>query len=281
MLKWLKTYWRALVLSALIVAVLDAAISSALTCHPIANQPGGTADGQYQNECTALAGPVLATLIAIVDFLDNHGEAFSGAFTIVLAIFTARLWYSTEKLWTATSKSVEISERALIDLERAYIFVQKIDGRIDPFVHVIGRDNKPILSSPVFKLTLVNYGRTAAGIELAVIRFEILPKIPAEIQIDESTAGDDPKAEAAQIIIGPGRTYSFGQLRLEHQYEWRHEHGVRDRNMFLYCHGMFVYRDIFGRDHPVKFCRRWIRHGGGGGDNDEWIPEGGSKRNSA
>jgi hypothetical protein len=124
MLKWLKTYWTALVLSALIIAVLDAVISSALTCHPIANQPGSAANGEHQNECTALAGPVLVTLVGIVDFLDRHGEAFTGAFTIILAIFTGRLWYSTEKLWGATNESIQLARAEYISTHRPKIIVR-------------------------------------------------------------------------------------------------------------------------------------------------------------
>ena len=36
------------------------------------------------------------SLIAIIDFTDHHGEAITAIFTILLAIFTARLWFSTE-----------------------------------------------------------------------------------------------------------------------------------------------------------------------------------------
>jgi hypothetical protein len=49
------------------------------------------------------------TLTAIIGFFDSHGEAVAAFFTIVLATFTGRLWYSTEKLWGVTNKSVDLA----------------------------------------------------------------------------------------------------------------------------------------------------------------------------
>jgi hypothetical protein len=109
MMGWLKRYWPALVVVAMMLAVLDSVLSSLATCHPITNQASSGANPQKQQECTALAGPILLSLIAIVDFMDKHGEAIAGAFTIVLAIFTGRLWSSTEKLWSVTNKSVDLA----------------------------------------------------------------------------------------------------------------------------------------------------------------------------
>jgi hypothetical protein len=111
MLVLIKRYWPALVLSALLLILLDSVLSSLLTCHPISAQTGSGGDAQKQQQCTALSGPILLSLIAIVDFLDKHGDAVTGAFTIVLAIFTGRLWFSTEKLWGVTRTAADASLR--------------------------------------------------------------------------------------------------------------------------------------------------------------------------
>jgi hypothetical protein len=117
MLVLLKRYWPALVLSALLLMLLDGALSSLLTCHPIGAQPGG-GGAQKQQECTALSGPMLVSLVAIIDFLDKHGEAVTGVFTVILAIFTGRLWFSTEKLWGVTNDSVQLARDEFISSHR-------------------------------------------------------------------------------------------------------------------------------------------------------------------
>ena len=102
----------------LTVALLDGVISSLMTCHPIGANTDGASNAQQNQECTALAGPILTSLIASVDFLDNHGEAVTGVFTIVLAVFTGRLWYSTEKLWSVTNQSVELARNEFLSSHR-------------------------------------------------------------------------------------------------------------------------------------------------------------------
>ena len=47
-------------------------------------------------------------------------------FTTVLAVSTGFLWAATRDTARAGRRAAEISERTLIDLERAYIFVEKI-----------------------------------------------------------------------------------------------------------------------------------------------------------
>jgi hypothetical protein len=109
MLDWLKRYWPALIASAFLIAILDGMISSAITCHPVGADASHGTNAQQNQQCTAVAGPVLTTLAAIVGFLDSHGEAVAAFFTIVLAAFTGRLWFSTEKLWSVTNKSVDLA----------------------------------------------------------------------------------------------------------------------------------------------------------------------------
>jgi hypothetical protein len=196
-------------------------------------------------------------------------------FTGLLTLFNGLLFVSTIGLWLATRKTASISERALIDLERAYIFVQQIGGDLDPFVTMDDGSGNPRFLVPDFSVTLVNYGRTAENIDLGTIRIEILEKIPPEIQPTMITASH-PRAQSAEIIIGPNNTYTFDRLTFEHPFKYEHGLAVRKGTMSIYCHGFFSYLDIFGNSHPIKFCRRYaLNH------PREWVPEGGRERNSA
>src|SRR5947209_8462457 len=138
MWEWLKNWWPVLIVCGFAIAVFDATLSTLLTCHPIpASSGGGTQAQQYKENCTALAGPVLITLDAIVSFFEGHGEAVTAVFTIVLAAFTGTLWWSTDKMWRAgeqqivlakkaakaAKRSAKMAERTLTHLERPWIFV--------------------------------------------------------------------------------------------------------------------------------------------------------------
>lgn len=195
-------------------------------------------------------------------------------FTGLLTLFNGLLFVSTIGLWLATRKTASISERALVDLERAYIFVQKIGGNMDPFVTMDDGAGIPQFLIPEFSVTLVNYGRTAGSIDRGMIRIEILKKIPPEIQAAVITASH-PKAQSAEIIIGPNNTYTFDRLAFERPFEYEQGLAIRNGTMAIYCHGFFSYLDIFGKSHPIKFCRRYVRQ------YEEWVPEGGRERNSA
>jgi hypothetical protein len=208
-------------------------------------------------------------------FLQNFNGAITAAATVAIGVFTFVLVIVTRRQAVLTKESVRISERALVDLERAYIFVQQIGGDLDPFVTMDDGSGNPRFLVPDFSVTLVNYGRTAGNIDLGTIRIEILEKIPPEIQQAMITASH-PGAQSAEIIIGPNNTYTFDRLTFEHPFKYEHGLAVRKGTMSIYCHGFFSYLDIFGNSHPIKFCRRYaLNH------PREWVPEGGRERNSA
>jgi hypothetical protein len=127
------------------LAVMDGTLSSLLTCSPIT--PGG--GGGAHAECTALGGPVLTTLNAITDFLDGHGEAVTALFTIVLAVFTARLWYSTESLFRVT--------KVVADADRPHMIPSEMT--------ISGIRQPPAedgLIKTILKYKFTNYGRSPA-----------------------------------------------------------------------------------------------------------------------
>ena len=251
MLKWLQGWWPALALSLLGLVLLDAVISSLMTCHPISGVAGRAADPQEQQQCTALAGPMLVSSRAVVNFLDDHGEAVTGFFTIVLAIFTGRLWFSTEKLW-------QVTERGLLDLERAHI----VPGFPRP-VH-------PSAQKWVVNVALSNAGRTF-GIVKGVFAQAVGPgQLPADPPADgymrrptdavlnegdKDWSGLDPfelpTKDEGQIL--------FGYILYEDIFErlWRNRFAVEvwsfrtpERHHYMTVGGPAYNRETLDRDRP-------------------------------
>jgi hypothetical protein len=164
MLSWLQKYWPALILLALMVALLDGVVSSLMTCHPVAEQSSQGTYAKEQYECTALAGPILTTLVAIVDFFDGHGEAVTAVFTIVLAAFTGTLWWSTNGMLRATNQSIHIANMEFASTHRPILRLKHIwfataDGQQ---FHGHIQSETPI----TVRLDIVNVGAIAANVTL-------------------------------------------------------------------------------------------------------------------
>jgi hypothetical protein len=195
-------------------------------------------------------------------------------FTFWLVVSTVGLGGSTVLLWRVTRRSADIAERALTDLERAYIYIDKIGGELDPFVTMVDESNTPTFIVPEFSISLVNYGRTAGCIDLGIIRFEILKEMPPELLATDVRA-ERPNAQSIEIIIGPDKTYTFDHLGFESPFTHAQGMEMRAGTMNIYCHGYFSYSDIFNRSHPIKFCRKYVHN------HREWESEGGRQRNAA
>lgn len=121
-----------------------------LPCQPNAEQNRASVDrGGGQETCPTLGVVVIRPLSAlgrfIIDERKGIGDAVIALGTLMLAIFTASLWWATqrmqrttERLWEAakeqgqdTKRSIEIAERALVAGERAFIFAQGIFGQYE------------------------------------------------------------------------------------------------------------------------------------------------------
>jgi hypothetical protein len=208
MLSWLKKYWPALILAVLLVALLDAVMSSLLTCHVIGANAAGSDGAERQQECTGLSGPVLLSLIAIIRFADEHGDAVTGIFTVVLAAFTGRLWISTEKLWSVTNQSVRLAQDEFFSSHRPrmrlkHIWLATPDGQ-----RFFGdlQAEAPITA----RLDIVNNGdavgrvRVINFVTLTIRHDERLPQRPVynEPDVRQFRFGDG-------VEVGLGRTFTF------------------------------------------------------------------------
>ncbi len=191
---------------------------------------------------------------------------------MLTTIFTGTLWWVSGGQLRELRRSVAISEQALTDLERAYIFIEKIRSDITVYLDPnLGWD--PEHSGPGFYFSVVNYGRTPGNIDLAFICFEVADRMPDEPGEDPAMAANL-DAESAEIIIGGDRTFVFPSMRCRYNFTPEHAGRMRARKTTLWCYGWFRYLDIFARPHTTKFCRRYDI-----GFN-EWVPEGGKRRNS-
>lgn len=208
-------------------------------------------------------------------------------FTFVLAVSTIGLWVATVFLYRAgerqiavshtaadaAKKSAEVSERALVDLERAYIFVDNIASDIAEFFspNLVWTDGRHF---PIFSFWAMNLGRTPGNIEFGAIYFDVLSQIPTEMTRLHSVAANA-DAESVEIIIGADKRFEFARLVCRNGFTHAQVSAMRAGASHLYCHGLFVYRDIFNNSHTTKFCRRYLPA------RNEWPPDGGRERNSS
>jgi hypothetical protein len=218
-------------------------------------------ESNYANDYYCSAYKVPVTLGA---WLDLHAGAITALFTIVLGI-------STILLWKVTAKSAGIAERALTELERAYIFVDKIETNVSRFFSsgLVWRDGE---QTPIFRLWAVNFGRTPGNVEFGVILFDVASEMPAQ-PTRLHTTFSNPAAESVEIIIGPDKTYGFPWMNSLQTFTNADVENIKKGAASLYCYGYLKYFDIFMKSHTTAFCRKyvWAR--------DEWPPEGGKERN--
>jgi hypothetical protein len=244
MLNWLKRYWPALILAALLIALLDAVLSSLITCQAVGANASGGHSANKQQECTALAGPILLSLSAIIDFADDHGDAITGIFTVALATFTGRLWFSTEKLWNVTNAAVRLASDEFNSTHRPSIRIKHV-WLLSAFWY----------SEPVnVRVVCVNRGTTDAklieyGADFLVVRR------------DRSLPPDHQFSFCRQIdtVLRPGVSGPFPDFEytLTQEIEIAIRHGEAD----FYCIGFLHYADKARNIRTTAFCRKLILEG--------------------
>ena len=210
-------------------------------------------------------GPFI--LLLVWGFIEHHGELFTALATLAIAAFTFELKRSTDKLWKASDdqrrdtrsaiaanmrgaraaqKQAEIAEKALVDLERPYVFVLRLQMVGDP----------PKVGVEV---TLHNYGRTPANIQEARVYVRILDHAPTA---DDEKPGPRASVEETEgipleIFIGEGKPHTLPRAGCREEFTNAVGAQMQQGVLHLYCWGVIEYRDIFKKTHPTYFCRRW------------------------
>jgi hypothetical protein len=69
---------------------------------------------------------VFFLLVRAGEFVETHQGAITAVATVILAVFTWRLWWSTNKLWEESKNATKVAERAMVAGERAFVFAQNV-----------------------------------------------------------------------------------------------------------------------------------------------------------
>lgn len=111
-MNFLKRYWEALLLIAVVAIALDMSLSTLLPCEPIAEHGHAAVEGQHAKNCGYFHGPVFVSLSWFITFVDEHEGFFLVLFTGALVWVTAALWRSTDKLWAAGERQIAVAQTA-------------------------------------------------------------------------------------------------------------------------------------------------------------------------
>src|SRR5690349_23476572 len=81
----------------LLLLAADAFISVGTTCYELGQHIGGNQD--VVRNCSIFYGPILGALVRFATLFEDHGQAVTAAFIVVLAISTIGLWWASLRLW--------------------------------------------------------------------------------------------------------------------------------------------------------------------------------------
>jgi hypothetical protein len=202
MLKFLRRYWPAILLALLLV--LDATISSLLTCHP----PSSAGQSQNSHEhCTIFQGPLASLIVFIAEFFEAHDKGIVALFTVILAISTILLWGATRNLWIEarqqrsdskifadqqfkiTQESIKLARDEFISTHRPKIILREA---------IIGSvlEGEPIS----VQYHLANIGETTGRIIRSMVRTEVVTR-QQRLLLHGSVENQN---ELGEIVLGPG-----------------------------------------------------------------------------
>jgi hypothetical protein len=156
-------------------------------------------------------------------------DAAIAFFTLVLAIYTARLYYATDKLWKEardqrrdnrqtgaiqaiqTRKSLSIADKsanALVAAERAHVIEVIQNGTVDHMPAILtvndGSETHFVYHGIRFSYFLKNFGKTPATIIAFDIDAIILPRLPSDE--DALVSYNNKQIKMEKYILGSGDT---------------------------------------------------------------------------
>jgi hypothetical protein len=179
-------------------------------------------------------------------FLERNDGAITAVSTIIIAVFTWRLWWSTDKLWGEAKRTSAIAESALIIPQRAYLCAvrYKPEAVSDPNGIIEWR----------FTVDVENTGNTPAidangGIFLQEILRDGLQELGASRTIDDFPAN---------LVIGPRSVFSCGGAHRKGVLTIEQAKRIAADEIHIFLRGLVSYRDIFPNTpiHETEFCVR-------------------------
>lgn len=196
--------------------------------------------------------------------LDDISPALTAFATAILAVFTWRLWWSTENLWKEATKASGIardtanaakeSAEALPKIERAYIFVDSIEGSYGAATTVRERGGVEVRTQDIHVTVAIrNHGRTPA----------VLLNVSAGVVLREDFLGIE-QIEVVRLMP-PGIVISAGDSREAPQKCFTVDFdgaktvlaGTGDLMLILF--GRVEYFDVLKRQQTMEFCRFYDR----------------------
>ena len=191
--------------------------------------------------------------------------------TVVMAVFTARLWISTDKLWCEAKASSRLAEQAAerakrtVDMMeknaerqlRAHVFVEKgsISNVANPLPHFLNTPNPNLAAlnypntGPMIYLEVKNFGHTPAYdvMHWANAHFDCLPLIGSLPKRQRS-----PGATFSKSTIGPGsgitKPFTMPAPLTAQQIA-----DLRAGTAAIYVYGVIVYKDAFGKHRRTSY----------------------------
>jgi hypothetical protein len=163
---------------------------------------------------------------------NEWGTLVTALATIVIAFFTATLWYVTRGTLQAAIESIELSRNEFLATNRPLLRVRYFkpsDGKHDARMDI--------------RFTVVNVGKSAAhllGSSLSIGYF-LDRSLPAPFY----AAGLDVSGQR-KFEIGASDEYIFTPPRPKEDAPWP-----------LHVYGYLVYADGQGNTRTTAFCRRW------------------------
>lgn len=232
------------------------------TCEPpIANPKGNETTANPQKDCPTIFG---ATLVYIGHFIHEYRDEITASstaivalFTIVLGVFTIKLSTSTRIAATAAQDSANTAQRALTNLERPWLYVDKVESA---GVTVRREDGKRELH-----VTAKNCGRGVAELT----RFSGGGKVAgSKIDVGKIEIGSVPLDDLLGSNLVPNQTMIFTIPLTEMEAKNGHEKILDGRLEFVF-RGLVGYRSPIGDGHELGFCVRYdsetknfVGHGG-------------------
>jgi len=133
----------------------------------------------------------------LLDFLDGHNGAVTALATLVVAVFTWRLFVATEKLWNSGENELKHAQVVSATQFRAYVGVS---------------DSKLVGSSKVkAQITLKNFGHTPASNVVHLCQIG-LDAFPGSTNTGANIAEDD-ELEGRKVLF-PGSHYQYESKQL-------------------------------------------------------------------
>jgi hypothetical protein len=227
---------KALIFIVLMFLVFDFLFSILSTCQ------SGAVLARNDN-CSMFSGVVPLTigfvLHPLVGFLEKYEHPLVAGFTIILAIFTARLWYSTDKLFGATKELVDGAADTAKRQLRAYI---------EAIPHSIERN----FGDQTVKITFTtkNTGATPAR---NVRAFSMVCILPSPLIAFNFTEPDE-SIVTAKTVIFPGGSFEQEAISGVKMPDALLDQVGQSKNIGLYLISRIRYDDAFGDPHETWIC---------------------------